>query len=268
MPPAFQILTAVSLGSRTNARRTSLVRTAFSVDNAKKTAGTQALQKLRLFTAIKTPFCPLGRMDLDAYDAHIEDQITNGVEGFIIGGTTGEGHLFSWDEHIMLIAHTKNKFGDRCTVVGNTGSNSTNEARHATRQGFAVGMDASLAINPYYGKTSEAGVLAHLDGQLEYGPAIIYNVPGRTGQDIPFETMMKIADHEHFAGVKVRTHPLRTPTRPVHNTHSSKTKGRPPPPAPRAPIAAASPLANHRRCLLRLLRRSAWDASASSSTRT
>eukprot|EP01044_Picomonas_judraskeda_P013388 COSAG03_NODE_2019_length_3208_cov_212.097459_2_plen_323_part_00 len=173
-----------------------------SIDNSAKSAGTQALQQLRLITAVKTPFTPDGKMDLDAYDAHLEDQLANGVEGFIIGGTTGEGHLFAWDEHIMLIAHTKHKFGDRCTVIGNTGSNSTNEARHATRQGFAVGMDAALHINPYYGKTSEKGVLSHLEKSMEFGPTIVYNVPGRTGQDIPFDTMMKIADHPHFAGVK------------------------------------------------------------------
>ena len=78
------------------------------------------------------------------------------MEGFIVGGTTGEGHLFHWEEHIMLIAHTKHIVGDRALVVGNAGSNSTGELRHATQQGFTVGMDAALSINPYYGKTSEA----------------------------------------------------------------------------------------------------------------
>jgi 4-hydroxy-tetrahydrodipicolinate synthase len=132
-----------------------------------KTEGTEALRKLRLMTAIKTPYNADGSIDLGAFDAHAEDQIQNGVEGFIIGGTTGEGHLFRWDEHIMLIAHTKHKFGDRCTVVGNTGSNNTGEAVNASEQGFAVGMDAALHINPYYGKTSEAGIVSHLNRSME-----------------------------------------------------------------------------------------------------
>ena len=153
-------------------------------------------------TAIKTPYNPDGKIDLDAYDSHLEDQLANGVEGFIVGGTTGEGHLFHWDEHIMLIAHTKHIVGDRALVVGNTGSNSTGELRHATQQGFTVGMDAALSINPYYGKTSDAGVIAHLTSALDFGPTIIYNVPGRTGQDISVETMLQIADHPNFAGVK------------------------------------------------------------------
>ena len=120
------------------------------------------IQKLRLITAIKTPYLPDGRFDLKAYDTVVNRQIESGTEGLIVGGTTGEGHLMSWDEHIMLIAHTVNCFGDRIKVIGNTGSNSTREANHATEQGFAVGMHAALQINPYYGKTSMAGLKAHL----------------------------------------------------------------------------------------------------------
>ena len=86
---------------------------------------------------------------MESYDRLVADQIAHGVEGLIIGGTTGEGHLMSWDEHIMLIAHTVNQIGRDIKVIGNTGSNSTREAVHATEQGFAVGMHAALQINPY-----------------------------------------------------------------------------------------------------------------------
>ncbi|GLC60603.1 4-hydroxy-tetrahydrodipicolinate synthase, chloroplastic [Pleodorina starrii] len=108
----------------------------------------------------------------------------------------------SWDEHIMLIAHTVNAFGDKLAVIGNTGSNSTREALHATEQGFAVGMHASLQINPYYGKTSKTGLLNHLHAVLNEGPAIVYNVPGRTGQDIPDDVVNEIGQHSNFLGMK------------------------------------------------------------------
>ena len=219
-----------------------------------------------LCAAIKTPYLPNGKFDLSAYDNLVDQQIKHGVEGLIIGGTTGEGHLMTWDEHIMLIAHTVNVFGRQIKVIGNTGSNSTREALHATEQvrargrragaleaaaarpdpehpaqrarsqppeglpgqrlqlmrqpascrgacpalqpgrqagrqpgsalpgpnphpappppaaqGFAVGMHASLQINPYYGKTSLTGLREHFRAVLGEGPAIIYNVPGRTG---------------------------------------------------------------------------------------
>lgn len=108
----------------------------------------------------------------------------------------------SWDEHIMLIAHTVNQFGRQIKVVGNTGSNSTREALHATEQGFAVGMHAALQINPYYGKTSMAGLREHFKAVLAEGPGIVYNVPGRTSQDIPDSVIMEIASHPNFLGVK------------------------------------------------------------------
>lgn len=153
-------------------------------------------------TAVKTPYSEDGNIDLDAFDKHVEHQIQNGVEALIIGGTTGEGHLFSWEEHLVLIAHAKTQFKDRVIIVGNTGSNSTSEAVNATKKGFAVGMDCSLLINPYYGKTSVRGILMHLEAAMKFGPAIIYNVPSRTGQDIKPEVMEQIADHEYFVGVK------------------------------------------------------------------
>ncbi|CAH9146421.1 unnamed protein product [Cuscuta epithymum] len=160
------------------------------------------IKALRLVTAIKTPYLPDGRFDLEAYDALVNMQIERGVEGVIVGGTTGEGQLMSWDEHIMLIGHTVNCFGGSIKVIGNTGSNSTREAIHATEQGFAVGMHGALHINPYYGKTSLEGMVAHFNSILPMGPTIIYNVPSRTGQDIPPGVIHEVAKSPNLAGVK------------------------------------------------------------------
>ncbi|CAK9148806.1 unnamed protein product [Ilex paraguariensis] len=77
------------------------------------------IKSLRLITAIKTPYLPDGRFDLEAYDALVNMQIENGAEGVIVDGTTGEGQLMSWDEHIMLIGHTVNCFGGSI-IIGNT----------------------------------------------------------------------------------------------------------------------------------------------------
>jgi 4-hydroxy-tetrahydrodipicolinate synthase len=163
---------------------------------------TLELRKLRLMVAVKTPYSEDGNIDLAAFDTHVEHLIQNGVEALIIGGTTGEGHLFSWEEHLVLIAHAKTQFKGRVAIVGNTGSNATAEAVNATKKGFACGMDCSLLINPYYGKTSTQGIVMHIEAAMKFGPAIIYNVPGRTGQDIKPETMQQLAGHENFVGVK------------------------------------------------------------------
>jgi 4-hydroxy-tetrahydrodipicolinate synthase len=167
------------------------------------TAETKRIRSLRLMTAVKTPYSLDGNIDLAAFDKIVEHQIANGVEGLIVGGTTGEGHLMHWDEHLILITHAAAKYKGKIAIVGNTGSNNTAEAEYATKKGFAAGMDASLLINPYYGKTSPKGIIQHLlKGGLEYGPAIIYNVPSRTGQDIKPELIMELASHKHFCGVK------------------------------------------------------------------
>lgn len=162
----------------------------------------ERLETTCLMTAIKTPYGANGEIDLETYDFLVAEQIKHGVEGLIVGGTTGEGHLMSWDEHIMLIAHSVQRFGRDLVIVGNTGSNNTREAHHATSQGFGVGMDASLQINPYYGKTSVDGMKAHFQRVFDLGPAIVYNVPARTGQDILPELMKELAKHANFKGIK------------------------------------------------------------------
>ncbi|KAG9147483.1 hypothetical protein Leryth_007303 [Lithospermum erythrorhizon] len=171
-------------------------------NEVKNRTSTDVIKSLRLITAIKTPYLPDGRFDLEAYDSLVNMQIENGVEAVVVGGTTGEGQLMSWDEHIMLIGHTVNCFGGSIKVIGNTGSNSTGEAIHATEQGFAVGMHAALHINPYYGKTSLEGLISHFNSVLPMGPTIIYNVPSRTGQDIPPHVILSVAGSPHLAGIK------------------------------------------------------------------
>ncbi|CAL5196256.1 unnamed protein product [Lathyrus oleraceus] len=160
------------------------------------------IRSLRLITAVKTPYLPNGEIDLKAYDNLVNIQIENGVEGILVAGTTGEGQLMSINDKVMLIAHTVNSFGDKVKVIGNAGSNSTSQAITITEHGFAVGMDAALHINPYYGKTSMEGLIAHYNSLLSIGPVIIYNIPSRTAQDIPPSVVEILAENPNFVGVK------------------------------------------------------------------
>ncbi|KAL2652875.1 hypothetical protein R1flu_021003 [Riccia fluitans] len=162
----------------------------------------EEIKKLRLITAIKTPYKPCGRFDLEAYDKLVRFQILNKVEGIIVGGTTGEGQLMDWEDHIRLIAHSVTEFGKELCILGNTSSNATNEAIKATEAGFDVGMHAALHINPYYGKTSWQGMLQHFNSVIGMGPVILYNVPSRTGQDIPADLVERLAKERYFAGIK------------------------------------------------------------------
>ncbi|KAJ1413653.1 Schiff base-forming aldolase, active site [Sesbania bispinosa] len=162
----------------------------------------EEIRNLRLITAVVTPYLPNGQIDLETYDNLVNMQIANGADGILVAGTTGQGQLMTLNDKIMLIAHTVNRFGDKVKVIGNAGSNNTAQAIIASEQGFAVGMDAALHINPYYGKTSMDGLIAHYDSVLSIGPLIIYNIPTRTAQDIPPSVVEILAQNPNFVGIK------------------------------------------------------------------
>ncbi|XP_057419105.1 4-hydroxy-tetrahydrodipicolinate synthase, chloroplastic-like [Lotus japonicus] len=173
-----------------------------SISDVKMRTSIEKIRSLRLITAIKTPYLPNGQIDLEAYDNLVNFQIAHGIEGIIVAGTTGEGQLMSLSDKIMLIGHTVHNFGDKVKVIGNTGSNSTSQAISITEQGFAVGMHVALQINPYYGRTSMDGLIAHYNSLLSIGPVIIYNIPSRTSQDVPPSVVETLAPNPNFVGVK------------------------------------------------------------------
>ena len=160
------------------------------------------IKKASLITAIKTPYQKTGKIDFLAFDKLVKRQIQAGTDGLVICGTTGEGHLMNWEENLSLISHATTSFGKDLLIIGNTGSNSTKEAKQATQEALDSGAHACLQINPYYGKTNEAGILKHLETSLDIAPCIIYNVPSRTAQDISPNIIEKIALHPNFIGVK------------------------------------------------------------------
>jgi 4-hydroxy-tetrahydrodipicolinate synthase len=156
----------------------------------------------KLITAIKTPYLNSGQIDFAAYDVLMRRQVEGAVDAIVVAGTTGEGHLMDWSEQIKLIEYSVDRYGDKILIIGNTGSNSTQEAIRGTRDGFAAGMAAALQVNPYYGKTSRAGLKYHFSRVFDEGPAIVYNVPSRTAQDIDPALMRELAAHVNFIGVK------------------------------------------------------------------
>ena len=117
------------------------------------------IKQASLITAIKTPYQKTGEIDFLAFDKLVKRQLQAGTDGLVVCGTTGEGHLLNWTENLSLIRHTATSFGKDLVIIGNTGSNSTKEAKQATQEALDSGAHACLQINPYYGKTNEAGIL-------------------------------------------------------------------------------------------------------------
>ena len=154
-------------------------------------------------TALVTPF-KNGKIDYEALDRLVEDQIANGVSALIAAGTTGEPATMDWDEHLAVIRRVVEKADHRVPVIAGTGSHATSEAVYAAKHSAEFGADAQLVVTPYYNKTSQAGLVAHFNAIADAAtlPVIVYNVPSRTGLNIGPEALAKICEHENVIAVK------------------------------------------------------------------
>jgi 4-hydroxy-tetrahydrodipicolinate synthase len=155
------------------------------------------------YTALITPFRG-GKIDYPALEALIEHQITNGIDGLVPCGTTGESPTLSDKEHDEVIAFTVKTVRKRVPVIAGTGSNSTAEAIERTRHAKASGADAALLVSPYYNKPNQRGLIAHFTAIADAVdiPQILYNIPGRSVININPETVAELSRHRNIVGIK------------------------------------------------------------------
>lgn len=155
------------------------------------------------FTAIVTPFTRAGEVDVPRLRELVEWQIASGVEGLVPAGTTGESPTLSMAEHVRVVETVIEAAAGRCRVIAGTGANATAEAIELTRHAMEAGADATLQVTPYYNRPTPAGLLAHFTAIADLGlPVVLYNVPGRTGRDIPIDVVLRLADHAGVIGIK------------------------------------------------------------------
>lgn len=147
-----------------------------------------------LYTAIVTPFVN-GRIDEDAFEKLIEDQVAAGVTGVVAVGTTGESPTLDVNEHLLMIRLAVKFAAGRIQVIAGTGANSTAEAIHMTLEAEEAGVDGTLQVCPYYNKPSQAGVYAHFKAIADATklPIMLYSIPGRCGIEIGVETIARLA---------------------------------------------------------------------------
>ena len=153
--------------------------------------------------AIITPFTETG-VNYNELGRIIEDQIAGGTDAIVITGTTGESATMTDAEHREAIRYTVEKVGGRIPVVAGTGSNETSYAIELSQYAEKVGADALLLVTPYYNKCTQNGLVAHYTKIADSVsiPAILYNVPSRTGVVIKTETYAKLSQHPRIVGVK------------------------------------------------------------------
>ncbi|HBB26316.1 MAG TPA: 4-hydroxy-tetrahydrodipicolinate synthase [Bacteroidetes bacterium] len=149
-----------------------------------------------LHTAIVTPFTMSGDVDLEAFVRLVDIQIAAGVDGIVVCGSTGEGATLTTQEKQLLWSTAAERAAGRAVITAGTGTNDTRSTIELTRLAHSCGVDAVLLVTPYYNKPTPAGLLAHFRAISEASdvPKIIYNVPGRTGQNVSAETQLAVAD--------------------------------------------------------------------------
>ena len=160
-----------------------------------------------VLTPMVTPFDARGRLDEEATVGLMHHLLEHGSDGLVLCGTTGEASTLTDEEQLRVIelgvgevraAHPG------ATIVAGAGSNDTRHAVHLTERVTELGADAILSVTPYYNRPSRRGILRHYEeiDRASGVPILLYNIPLRTGLDLPNELLAELAQLEHVVGVK------------------------------------------------------------------
>ena len=154
-------------------------------------------------TAIITPF-KNGSIDYTSFKGIIEQQIAGNIDAIVVAGTTGEAATLTHEEHMECMKFVVDTVAGRVPVIAGTGSNDTAYAIELSQYACEIGADALLLVTPYYNKATAKGLtksfLATADATNK--PIILYNVPSRTGCNIPLSVYKELAKHERIVAVK------------------------------------------------------------------
>ena len=153
--------------------------------------------------AIVTPFNETG-IDFPKLSELIEFHIENKTDAIIICGTTGEASTMPDDEHMSAIEFAVKATNKRIPVIAGTGSNDTHHCIALSKKAEELGADGLLVVTPYYNKASKKGLLEHykMVANAVKIPVVLYNVPARTGINIPIDTLKELAKIENIVAVK------------------------------------------------------------------
>jgi 4-hydroxy-tetrahydrodipicolinate synthase len=155
--------------------------------------------------AIITPFKRNSAMGLDiqGLERNIGYLLSCGIHGIVPCGSTGESATLTFEEHEKVIEIAVNKINGRIPVVAGTGSNNTAEAVRLTKAAKDIGADGVLVISPYYNKPNRSGLIKHYTKLADLDiPVIMYNVPGRTGQNLEPDLVAELAAHPNIVAIK------------------------------------------------------------------
>lgn len=159
----------------------------------------------RVLTAMVTPFDEDGHVNYAVAEKLAAYLVNHGTDSIVVCGTTGESPTLTWDEEYELFHVVQQAVSGKARIVAGTGSNSTREAIAATQKADRLGLDGSLQVVPYYNKPPQEGLYQHFRAIAEASPdlpMILYNIPGRTGQNLSPETITRLAEIPSIVAVK------------------------------------------------------------------
>lgn len=158
----------------------------------------------QVLVALVTPFTADGEVDWPGVEKHIDDVITAGADGVVISGTTGETSTLTDPEKVRLVEVGKSVAAGRAKIITGGGSNETAHAIELYRASEKAGADGVMIVTPYYNKPTQSGILTHfrLIADATDLPVILYDIPGRTGVPIRYETILRAAKHPNVLAIK------------------------------------------------------------------
>ena len=158
----------------------------------------------QVLVAMVTPFTADGEVDWPGVEKLTDDLISNGADGIVVSGTTGETSTLTDPEKLKLVEVTKGVSSGRAKIITGGGSNETAHAMQLAKQSEKAGADGNLVVTPYYNKPTQAGILTHfrMIADATDLPVILYDIPGRTGVPIMYETLLRLGKHPNILAVK------------------------------------------------------------------
>ncbi len=159
------------------------------------------------YVALITPMNLDGSIDYQGLENLAEFHISNGTDGIVAVGTTGESATVTLSEHVDIVKQVVKSVNGRVPVIAGNGANATARAIELTQALNNTDIDGMLGVTPYYNKPSPAGLLAHYSAVADATdiPQILYNVPGRTGVDMQPEVIAELSEHKNIVAVKEAT---------------------------------------------------------------
>jgi 4-hydroxy-tetrahydrodipicolinate synthase len=154
--------------------------------------------------ALVTPVQADGAVDFDALDRLVDFHVSQGTNGIVAVGTTGESSTLSVEEHIAVVRRVVQHAAKRVPILAGTGANSTREAIELTQLAKDAGADAALLVTPYYNRPTQEGLYQHYRKIAESVaiPIVLYNVPSRTACDLKPETVQRLTEFSNIVGLK------------------------------------------------------------------